>query len=166
MPIAALVLLGITMTGSFRKWERLMFVFVAGNLLLMPLAIYAFAHPHEGAIAHGFFVPGVAGGVDSTAVLLIIAMVGTTVAPWQLFFQQSNVDRQADHDALDQLRAGRHRRSARSSSSSAPPLLIVTTAFAFAARPCTAASPTRTGPQPGSRTSSADRPGSCSRSSS
>ncbi|GFG99493.1 hypothetical protein MTIM_53720 [Mycobacterium timonense] len=31
------------------------------------------------------------GGVTSDAVLLIIAMVGTTVAPWQLFFQQSNI---------------------------------------------------------------------------
>jgi Mn2+/Fe2+ NRAMP family transporter len=29
--------------------------------------------------------------VTSDAVLLIIAIVGTTVAPWQLFFQQSNV---------------------------------------------------------------------------
>jgi len=29
--------------------------------------------------------------VSSDAVLLIIAIVGTTVAPWQLFFQQSNV---------------------------------------------------------------------------
>ena len=28
---------------------------------------------------------------SSTAVLLIIAIVGTTVAPWQLFFQQSNI---------------------------------------------------------------------------
>jgi len=29
--------------------------------------------------------------VTSDAILLIIAIVGTTVAPWQLFFQQSNV---------------------------------------------------------------------------
>jgi hypothetical protein len=29
--------------------------------------------------------------MSSTAVLLIIAIVGTTVAPWQLFFQQSNI---------------------------------------------------------------------------
>jgi Mn2+/Fe2+ NRAMP family transporter len=33
----------------------------------------------------------VQGGLTSTVVLLIIAMVGTTVAPWQLFFQQSSV---------------------------------------------------------------------------
>ncbi len=37
------------------------------------------------------FVPGIHGGASSTAVLLIIAIVGTTVAPWQLFFQQSNI---------------------------------------------------------------------------
>ena len=29
--------------------------------------------------------------MTSTAVLLVIAIVGTTVAPWQLFFQQSNI---------------------------------------------------------------------------
>jgi Mn2+/Fe2+ NRAMP family transporter len=33
----------------------------------------------------------VQGGFNSTSVLLIIAIVGTTVAPWQLFFQQSNI---------------------------------------------------------------------------
>src|SRR5579862_1092710 len=89
VPIAGLLLVAMTMTGSFEKWERFMFVFVAGNFLVIPLAVYA--HPHPAAMAHGFFVPGVAGGVNSSSVLLIIAMVGTTVAPWQLFFQQSNV---------------------------------------------------------------------------
>ena len=89
VPIAALVLIGMTMTGSFEKWERLMFVFVAGNLLVIPLAIYA--HPDAGQMARNFVIPGVAGGINSTSVLVIIAIVGTTVAPWQLFFQQSNV---------------------------------------------------------------------------
>ena len=36
-------------------------------------------------------VPSIYGGPTSDAVLLIIAIVGTTVAPWQLFFQQSNI---------------------------------------------------------------------------
>ena len=36
-------------------------------------------------------MPGIKGGISSAAILLIIAIVGTTVAPWQLFFQQSNV---------------------------------------------------------------------------
>ena len=89
VPIAAVVLIGMTMTGSFEKWERLMFVFVAGNLLIVPLAFYA--HAQAGTVARDFVVPGIAGGLSSTSVLLVVAIVGTTVAPWQLFFQQSNI---------------------------------------------------------------------------
>jgi Mn2+/Fe2+ NRAMP family transporter len=89
VPIAAVVLIAITMTGSFRKWERLMFIFVVGNLLVIPLVIYA--HVHAGTVGHDFLVPGISGGITSSSVLLIVAIVGTTVAPWQLFFQQSNI---------------------------------------------------------------------------
>jgi NRAMP (natural resistance-associated macrophage protein)-like metal ion transporter len=89
VPIAAAALVGITATGSFRSWERSMFVFVFANLLVIPL--FFMAHPRSGPILHDFFVPGIRGGVNSTSVLLIIGIVGTTVAPWQLFFQQSNV---------------------------------------------------------------------------
>jgi Mn2+/Fe2+ NRAMP family transporter len=90
VPVAAATLVAITASGSFRRWERAMFLFIAASLaLFVPLVI--FSHPHVGSIAFHFVVPGVKGGVSSNAVLLIIAIVGTTVAPWQLFFQQSNV---------------------------------------------------------------------------
>jgi NRAMP (natural resistance-associated macrophage protein)-like metal ion transporter len=89
VPLAAIGLVAITATGSFRTWERGMFVFVFANLLVIPL--FFLAHPAGGRVAHDFFVPGIAGGANSTSVLLIIAIVGTTVAPWQLFFQQSNI---------------------------------------------------------------------------
>jgi Mn2+/Fe2+ NRAMP family transporter len=89
VPIAAFALVAITATGSFRVWERSMFVFVFANLLVIPL--FFLAHPNGSPIIHDFFIPGVQGGFNSTSVLLIIAIVGTTVAPWQLFFQQSNV---------------------------------------------------------------------------
>src|ERR1700733_5032289 len=62
VPLAGLLLVGITVTGRFETWERLMFV-----------------------------IPGVQGGFKSDGVLLIVAIVGTTITPWQLFFQQSNV---------------------------------------------------------------------------
>ena len=87
--VAAAGLVAITATGSFRRWERFMLLFVAANFLVIPLAV--FSHPHAGQVAHDFVVPGIAGGVSSTSVLLVIAIVGTTVAPWQLFFQQSNI---------------------------------------------------------------------------
>jgi Mn2+/Fe2+ NRAMP family transporter len=89
VPIAALGLIAITASGSFRRWERFMFIFIVVNFLAIPLVILV--HPHAGPVLHGFLVPGAQGGMSSTAVLLIIAIVGTTVAPWQLFFQQSNI---------------------------------------------------------------------------
>ena len=89
VPVAGVVLIGITASGSFARWERAMFVFIAVSLILFPLALTS--DPHWGQIGYHYVVPGVQGGVTSTAVLLIIAIVGTTVAPWQLFFQQSNV---------------------------------------------------------------------------
>jgi NRAMP (natural resistance-associated macrophage protein)-like metal ion transporter len=89
VPIAALALVVITASGSFRRWERFMLLFVAANFLVVPLAV--FSHPQAGPVVHGLFVPGIQGGLNSTSVLLIIAIVGTTVAPWQLFFQQSNI---------------------------------------------------------------------------
>jgi len=89
VPAAALVLIGITVTGNFRRWERAMFVFLFASLLVLPLVFLS--HPDPAAALHGLVVPSIQGGFSSNAVLLIIAIVGTTVAPWQLFFQQSNV---------------------------------------------------------------------------
>ncbi len=89
VPLAAVALIAVTASGSFRAWERSMFAFVFANLLVIPL--FFISHPHFGQIAHHLFVPGIQGGASSNAVLLLIAIVGTTVAPWQLFFQQSNI---------------------------------------------------------------------------
>jgi NRAMP (natural resistance-associated macrophage protein)-like metal ion transporter len=87
--IAATALVAMTATGSFRRWERFMYLFVATNFVAIPLMLAS--HPHVGPILTHTLVPGVQGGLGSTSMLLIIAIVGTTVAPWQLFFQQSNV---------------------------------------------------------------------------
>jgi len=89
VPVAGLALVAITASGSFRSWERSMFVFVFANLLVIPL--FFMSHPRLGTVARDFVLPGIQGGANSTSVLLIIGMVGTTVAPWQLFFQQSNI---------------------------------------------------------------------------
>ncbi|MGA2520410.1 MAG: NRAMP family divalent metal transporter [Acidimicrobiales bacterium] len=89
VPLAGLALVAMTATGSFRRWERFMLVFIVANFLVIPLAVYA--HPHAGPVLSHYLLPGVAGGFNSTSILLIIAIVGTTVAPWQLFFQQSNI---------------------------------------------------------------------------
>ena len=89
VPFAAVALVVITASGSFQRWERAMFIFIAITFVQFPLVFLS--HPKWGTIGHNFVVPGIQGGASSAAVLLIIAIVGTTVAPWQLFFQQSNI---------------------------------------------------------------------------
>ena len=65
--------------------------FCGASLLLIP--VYLLSHPRASQMAHGFAIPQLPGGAGqlSTVMLLIIGIVGTTVAPWQLFFQQSYV---------------------------------------------------------------------------
>jgi Mn2+/Fe2+ NRAMP family transporter len=89
--LAAGVIIAAAFTGSFRRFERIAVSFCAGSLLLIPL--FLLVHPSGAQMAHGFLVPGLPGGSGQmgTVMLLIIGIVGTTVAPWQLFFQQSYV---------------------------------------------------------------------------
>lgn len=89
VPVAVAVLFAVTATGSFRRWERFMMLFVAINLFVIPLLVVAKPQWHQ-VLVHAT-TPGIRGGASSTAVLLIISIIGTTVAPWQLFFQESNI---------------------------------------------------------------------------
>ena len=86
---AAVIIVAAASTGSFRRFEGFMLALVVGSLALVPIIF--FMHPPVGRIAHDFFVPQLPAGKLSDIMLLIIAIVGTTVAPWQLFFQQSYI---------------------------------------------------------------------------
>ena len=88
--LAALIIIGAASTGDFRRFERFSLALVFGSLLLVP--IFVMIHPPLGRISHDFLVPQLpANGKLNEVMLLIIAIVGTTIAPWQLFFQQSYV---------------------------------------------------------------------------
>ena len=87
---AAVVTVGAASTGDFKRFERFMMVFVVGSLTLVPIVVMA--HPPVAQLAHDLVVPQLPkAGKLSDVMLMIIALVGTTVAPWQLFFQQSYV---------------------------------------------------------------------------
>jgi Mn2+/Fe2+ NRAMP family transporter len=90
---AAGIIIATAFTGSFRAFERIAMFFCIGSLLLIPL--YLVAHPSDAAMAGGFTTPdlpsGAATGGMAAVMLLVIGIVGTTIAPWQLFFQQSYV---------------------------------------------------------------------------
>ncbi|GAC1339685.1 MAG: divalent metal cation transporter [Acetobacteraceae bacterium] len=85
---------GVTMlaasTGDFRRFERFSLALCLGSLLLVPIVFMV--HPPVGEIARDLLIPRLPESDKlSDVLLLIIAIVGTTVAPWQLFFQQSYV---------------------------------------------------------------------------
>jgi Mn2+/Fe2+ NRAMP family transporter len=88
VPLAAIALILITLTGSYRRWERTV-VF----LCMLDLAWFyiAFAmKPAMGQALRDTIIPSMPhGGITADLTFLVIAIVGTTVAPWQLFFQQS-----------------------------------------------------------------------------
>src|ERR1700694_1276839 len=86
---AATVMLAAS-TGNFRRFERFALSLVLGSFLLFPFLL--FIPPPAGQMIQDMMVPKMPQGAALNEVmLLIIAIVGTTVAPWQLFFQQSYV---------------------------------------------------------------------------
>ena len=90
VPVSALGLTLMVVTGSYLRWERIVIA-----LCLMDLTWFALAHgvhPDWSAVARSTVAPTMpAGGITSSLIFLVIAIVGTTIAPWQLFFQQSCV---------------------------------------------------------------------------
>jgi Mn2+/Fe2+ NRAMP family transporter len=90
VPLAAVALTALVLTGSYRRWERIVLF-----LCLLDLAWLAVAwqvHPTVRDIVRSTLVPSLpAGGLTASWLFLVIAIVGTTIAPWQLFFQQSCV---------------------------------------------------------------------------
>jgi NRAMP (natural resistance-associated macrophage protein)-like metal ion transporter len=89
VPISALILIVIAISGSFRRWERILYLLIAVTLVEFPLLIVSKPSLHP--VLKGLFIPTVLGGWKTSAVMMIVGIVGTTIAPWQLFFQQSNV---------------------------------------------------------------------------
>jgi NRAMP (natural resistance-associated macrophage protein)-like metal ion transporter len=87
--IAALLTMIAASTGNFRRFERFALMLCLGSLLLVPIVLAA--HAPLGQIAHDLVVPSLPEGKLSDILLLVIGIVGTTIAPWQLFFQQSYV---------------------------------------------------------------------------
>ena len=90
VPLSAIALMFLVGSGSYRRWERTV---VALCLLdIAWIAIAVFLRPPAAEIVRNSIVPSVPeGGITASFVFLVIAIVGTTIAPWQLFFQQSCV---------------------------------------------------------------------------
>ena len=106
VPAALVFIVGVLVFLRYWTWERISLFVAAFNLVFVPLAVLA--HPDWQGVARafagqGWMVPG--GFLSLTFLVLITANIGTTIAPWQLFFQQSCV---VDKGLLPHdIRAGR-----------------------------------------------------------
>ncbi len=88
------ILIAVVLTGKYMTFERLTLVFCAFNLVYVPAAFWAMetpAAPAWSAVAGGFIAPHFPAGLTQDLLFVIMANIGTTVTPWQIFFQQSAV---------------------------------------------------------------------------
>jgi Mn2+/Fe2+ NRAMP family transporter len=90
VPAATVGLITLVLTGSYLRWERI-------TILLCLLDATWFLLGWKSGfgaaqVARNSVLPSLPdGGLSFDYIFLVIATVGTTIAPWQLFFQQSCV---------------------------------------------------------------------------
>lgn len=85
-PIVGIIILSFGLSGSYKLIERIMvfLIFVMGITFITTMFV---AQPDWGAVFKGAFVPSMPNG----SIILIIAMIGTTVVPYNLFLHASTV---------------------------------------------------------------------------
>ncbi|MDA8162662.1 MAG: divalent metal cation transporter [Desulfobacteraceae bacterium] len=79
----------MVLNGSYWTWEKITLLFCALNLIYIPGAFMV--HPSMPEIIHNGIVPNFPGGLNNELFFFLMANIGTTIAPWMLFFQQSAV---------------------------------------------------------------------------
>ncbi|MDD5170421.1 MAG: divalent metal cation transporter [Syntrophales bacterium] len=87
------ILFAVVFTGKYWTFEKLTLFFCGFNLVYIPAALWAMDTPSApawGDALRGLLVPELR-GFNGDLLFVILANIGTTICPWQLFFQQSAV---------------------------------------------------------------------------
>lgn len=87
--IVAILMGAMVLQGRYWTWEKIALLFCVINLIYIPAAF--FVHPNLGLVFATGLVPNFPGGLTTTMFFFLMANVGTTIAPWMIFFQQSAV---------------------------------------------------------------------------
>ena len=85
VPLAAIGVSVLVLRGSFRRIEH--FLLALSSVFIAYIVSGFLAHPDWGAAAKGAVVPSIP--LNRDAVLVAVATIGTTLAPWGLAFIQS-----------------------------------------------------------------------------
>lgn len=92
--VVTFVLLGLVISGSYWTFEKITLFFCLFNLVYIPAALWAMEMPTApgwSQVLDGFYRPSIPGGFTSELLFILLAVIGTTIAPWMIFFQQSAV---------------------------------------------------------------------------
>ena len=97
VPLVALIIWLLTMSGSFQRIEKILLLV---SCVFVAYVVAAFmAGPDWGQVAVDTFVPNIQS--DPAYVSLVVATIGTTIAPWMIFLAQNNVvDKNAGEDDI------------------------------------------------------------------
>ncbi len=79
----------IVLNGRYWTWEKIALLFCALNLIYIPGAFMV--NPSVTDIFKDGLIPNFPGGFNGEMFFFLMANIGTTIAPWMLFFQQSAV---------------------------------------------------------------------------
>jgi Mn2+/Fe2+ NRAMP family transporter len=84
----SILMSAIVMQGRYWTWEKIVLLFCVFNLIYIPAALII--HPDVEAITRGL-IPSFPEGLSNDIFFYLMANIGTTIAPWMIFFQQSSV---------------------------------------------------------------------------
>jgi NRAMP (natural resistance-associated macrophage protein)-like metal ion transporter len=88
--VGVCIVMGImVLQGRYWTWEKVALVFCAVNLIYIPAAFIV--HPSVSDIIRQGLIPNFPGGFNNKIFFFLMANIGTTIAPWMVFFQQSAV---------------------------------------------------------------------------
>jgi NRAMP (natural resistance-associated macrophage protein)-like metal ion transporter len=87
VPVAAILVWILVVKGTYRIAERIFLIFSASLLTYVVSALMA--KPHWSEIGSAIIRPGIE--LNTQSLTLVIALVGTTIAPWMQFYMQSSV---------------------------------------------------------------------------
>ncbi len=87
--IVSILMGAMVIQGRYWTWEKIALLFCVINLIYIPAAFLV--HPDFGEVLAQGLIPNFPGGLTATMFFFLMANVGTTIAPWMVFFQQSAV---------------------------------------------------------------------------
>ena len=88
--IIVILLMGaMVLQGKYWTWEKIAIVFCLVNLIYIPAAFMV--HPDVNQVLRNGMIPHFPAGSTGELFFFLMANVGTTIAPWMIFFQQSSV---------------------------------------------------------------------------